>query len=36
MSLSAADTDIESVNQIQTPEYVNAWVDPNGCGTDCS
>ena len=36
MSLSAANTDIESVNQIPTPEYVNAWADPNASETDCS
>ena len=35
MSLSAANTDIESVNQIPTPEYVNAWADPNASETDC-
>ena len=36
MKLSSPDTDIESVNQIPTPEYVNAWVDPNASETDCS
>ena len=36
MSLSAANTDIESANQIPTPEYVNAWADPNASETDCS
>ena len=36
MSLSAANIDIESVNQIPTPEYVDDWADPKASETDCS